>query len=1545
MHKDGLFLKKIRYFVFFSFLVGFGLLYGKTEIHYTPLGPDSLLVQIQFIPETIQISKPSQSFSILSPGFFYVTVHTENVKILSISPGFQDHFEFPPVYDVSNDGQIALNPRDTVFEALELKYLGKHGSKKLFLIRVLPRFQDQWLRNISFICTGPDIRVVSSDSIYSFEIDETTLGKTTSFVYSLSEVRWRVPALKIWIQKEGWYIIPYSMFVKAGWNVSGIDPKKLRLLNSRGEIPIRVVGEEDGSFDFTDAVEFYGEPLYDLNRPGEKRLDVFSSANVYWLEVGEDLGIRLGQEYGKIDESKKKEFPKFFMYSEHEEKDYWRVNLSYSDVFDIDNAEYFMYGGIDGGQSITWEFYLDSPELYATELAKLRIKVRGQTQLRDRQPFDVLINNRLVLSEFWFENTAFLFESKEFSPTFLREGKNTITVINRSLHEEQVKLFIDWFEIIYPHKFETKQNYLRFSPPKGQAGKTCTFRIEGFSTPNVEVYKLGASMMTGLKTEIVLDSLGNRSYAVLFQDEIVDENTEYVAVSSDAKLLPDSVTFVRGIFLRKNRGADYIVITPSDSLGKKVFQDWTRLRESQGFSVAFVLLDSIYNEFNGGIPHPRAIRDFLAYAKKYWTPPPRFVLLVGDGEIDNRKANGKGHVVPVYFHHAMKFGSTASDFWYTLLDEDEFADLAIGRLPVHNQEELKEVLNKIVEYETSSPGAWKNRYLLIGGGRKNDIFALQSRTVVQEFLPPSLHSDLLFPYGDPNDPEIGGKERLLAYFREGVGWMNFRGHGGGAIWADAGLLDFEDVKSIENKGKLPIITSLTCYTAAFAGNCLGEALICQKENGAVAFFGATGLGWLSNDFFLLQHILKIYNSNPDLSLGEIIQLAKKNYYIENPNTYGLSEIHQYILLGDPAIRFPFPKETNILHAEQRSLSVSDSLHLSIANQNGFSKFQFELTDSLYHTKEIYEVPDNVSEINLPMPSLGIGKKIGLRTYAWDERQNIHGRQFFWFSVEKPHLDSITVIPNQPTSRDSIKIQVFVQDQNLIRKVSLQILQPYSQMIELKPVTQKWYETVHGIGPFSPGTEVVYILVAESMSGRISQSDSLSIKIPTLPDLAVYDIRLGGKETVLLESVVYNHGEENVASVRVKFECQELGFFAEDTLDVLGLSSATASVPFSPPSGKFLFHVEVNPEFIYEESSTKNNTYQKTILMNKFNVTPESGSFSGNSSPSEIRVETVGHVQWVSLQIPSGVVSEKTVLEISQEFFTDESKPDTSVYLEVRYLVNLSNNPFATLNEEISLVFAFRSQEMLFQVKPYQWHSSLKSWLVPSFLIQDSCMVIRTRSLGKFTFRKTEDIDPPLIEIEVNQQPFVQGSYVPKEPIFSILIEDQSGVDIRSGHVIVYLDQIPQSSSLLTISDSPETLSHVNILFRPSLSSGFHSISVEASDVHGNLAKTDAVRFQVAEAFEIHYLGNHPNPFRRKTIFVYELTDRADRVSIKIYTVSGKCIRTIEEASMAEADYHEVEWDGTDEHGDEVANGVYFFRLQVKKGDVQKGLTEKIAKVR
>ena len=58
----------------------------------------------------------------------------------------------------------------------------------------------------------------------------------------------------------------------------------------------------------------------------------------------------------------------------------------------------------------------------------------------------------------------------------------------------------------------------------------------------------------------------------------------------------------------------------------------------------------------------------------------------------------------------------ASDFWYSLLDDDLIPDLAVGRISCRDAEELTAYLNKLEEYETDpDPGSWRGRHLFVSG--------------------------------------------------------------------------------------------------------------------------------------------------------------------------------------------------------------------------------------------------------------------------------------------------------------------------------------------------------------------------------------------------------------------------------------------------------------------------------------------------------------------------------------------------------------------------------------------------------------------------------------------------------------------------------------------------------------------------------------------------------------------------------------------------------------------------------------------------------------
>ncbi len=74
--------------------------------------------------------------------------------------------------------------------------------------------------------------------------------------------------------------------------------------------------------------------------------------------------------------------------------------------------------------------------------------------------------------------------------------------------------------------------------------------------------------------------------------------------------------------------------------------------------------------------------------------------------------------------------------------------------------------------------------------------------------------------------------------------------------------------------------------------------------------------------------------------------------------------------------------------------------------------------------------------------------------------------------------------------------------------------------------------------------------------------------------------------------------------------------------------------------------------------------------------------------------------------------------------------------------------------------------------------------------------------------------------------------------------------------------------------------------------------------------------------------NYPNPFNPGTQIGYYV-DRESDVSLRIYDVTGRHVRTLIESRQSPGEYTEL-WDGTDEQGDPVASGTYFYRLRIGK---------------
>jgi len=100
-----------------------------------------------------------------------------------------------------------------------------------------------------------------------------------------------------------------------------------------------------------------------------------------------------------------------------------------------------------------------------------------------------------------------------------------------------------------------------------------------------------------------------------------------------------------------------------------------------------------------------------------------------------------------------------------------------------------------------------------------------------------------------------------------------------------------------------------------------------------------------------------------------------------------------------------------------------------------------------------------------------------------------------------------------------------------------------------------------------------------------------------------------------------------------------------------------------------------------------------------------------------------------------------------------------------------------------------------------------------------------------------------------------------------------------------------------------------------------------------LAASDASQIEVAgyssvpKSFELEQ--NYPNPFNPSTTIAFSLGDHnggaAADVRLDVFNVLGQTVRTLAQGTLEPGRYEYV-WDGTDQSNQQVASGLYFYRL-------------------
>ncbi len=171
----------------------------------------------------------------------------------------------------------------------------------------------------------------------------------------------------------------------------------------------------------------------------------------------------------------------------------------------------------------------------------------------------------------------------------------------------------------------------------------------------------------------------------------------------------------------------------------------------------------------------------------------------------------------------------------------------------------------------------------------------------------------------------------------------------------------------------------------------------------------------------------------------------------------------------------------------------------------------------------------------------------------------------------------------------------------------------------------------------------------------------------------------------------------------------------------------------------------------------------------------------------------------------------------------------------------------------------------------------------------------------------------------------------------LLLDDTSLITVQLRYPDGTLRRFPFTTDTLRFTPATvgaaENVAQVDFL--PYLTQdGLYTLYVHGKDKSGNPAGNAdySVSFQVYNKPMITNMFNYPNPFTTSTAFVFTVTGSQvpQNIRIEILTITGKIVREITENELGPLhigrNITEFKWNGTDQYGQKLANGVYIFRV-------------------
>lgn len=219
------------------------------------------------------------------------------------------------------------------------------------------------------------------------------------------------------------------------------------------------------------------------------------------------------------------------------------------------------------------------------------------------------------------------------------------------------------------------------------------------------------------------------------------------------------------------------------------------------------------------------------------------------------------------------------------------------------------------------------------------------------------------------------------------------------------------------------------------------------------------------------------------------------------------------------------------------------------------------------------------------------------------------------------------------------------------------------------------------------------------------------------------------------------------------------------------------------------------------------------------------------------------------------------------------------------------------------------------------------------------------NVARIGFNVSKDNINPLLDVTFDGTHILNGDIVSPKPAVLITLKDENKFlalnDTNNFKVFIrYPNQNTDKRIFFTNSGLQFTPAQLpnnscKIEWRPEFAEdGKYKMIVQATDRSSNVSGSVDynIQFEIINKQTITEVLNYPNPFSTATRFVFTLTgsEIPDIFTIQIMTITGKVVREITKSELGNIhigrNITDYAWDGKDEFGDKLANGVYLYKV-------------------